>query len=105
MEDTTTRLARVAKGKAPVYLDERAIDNLYTIVITMAQENAVLRDRLDTVERLLDEQGTLARQSIEDYVPDTEAAAERDARNAAYIAKILRCLKGEREALDQEAAQ
>jgi len=103
MSNSTIKLARVAKGKVPTYLDERAIDNLYTIVITMLQENAVLRDRLDTVERLLDEQGTLPRQAIERYTPNDAAATERDARNAAYIAKVLRCLTGERESLEQVA--
>lgn len=101
MNDPGIKLARVAKGKTPVYLDERAIDNLYTIVITMLQENSVLRDRLDTLERLLEQQGTVSRQAIEQYTPDDAIAAERDERNAAYIAKVLRCLKGEREALER----
>lgn len=103
MSNSKIKLARVAKGKVPKYLDERAIDNLYTIVITMLQENAVLRDRLDTVERLLDEQGILSREAIERFVPDDATAAERDARNAAFIAKVLRCLTGERETLEQWA--
>jgi hypothetical protein len=100
VENHSIRLARVAKAKRPVYLDERAVDNLYSIVFTMMQENSVMRDRLDTVERLLDQHGVLARNDVETFVPDAAASAERQDRSAATVEKLLRCLQEDRLQFD-----
>jgi len=105
VESNHVRLARVAKGKRPSYLDERAVDNLYSIVFTMMQENAVLRDRLDTLERLLEQRGVLARSDVESFVPDAAASAEREGRNAATIEKLLRCLQEDRLQFDDSVRQ
>ena len=99
-ENQNVRLARVAKAKRPVYLDERAVDNLYSIVFTMMQENSVMRDRLDTLERLLEQRDVLAQDDVESFVPDASANAEREGRNAATIEKLLRCLQEDRLQFD-----
>jgi hypothetical protein len=104
-ETQSVHLARVAKAKRPVYLDERAVDNLYSIVFTMMQENAVMRDRLDTVERLLEERGVMARSDVESFVPDADANAEREGRNAATIEKLLRCLQEDRLQFDDSVRE
>ncbi|MEH6548846.1 MAG: hypothetical protein V7711_06210 [Pseudomonadales bacterium] len=104
MSDTETKvkLARVARGKRPAYLDDRAIDNLYAIVVTMMQENVVLRDRLDTLELLLERQGVVLQQQIETFVPDKEAADSREQRNRSYIEKLFRCLQDDRQQFDDK---
>jgi hypothetical protein len=105
VENHSIRLARVAKAKRPVYLDERAVDNLYSIVFTMMQENSVMRDRLDTVERLLDQHGVLARSDVETFVPDAVASAERQDRSAATVEKLLRCLQEDRLQFDDSVRE
>ena len=47
-----TKLPRVAKGKKPNYLNDGSIDNLMAMIMTLTQEISVLRDRIDTLERL-----------------------------------------------------
>ncbi len=42
---------RTAKGKKPQYFSDPAIDKLLSIVISMAGELSVTRERLDTVQR------------------------------------------------------
>ena len=42
-----------ANGKRPYFFDNPDIDRLIAIVLAMAGELAVARERLDTVERLL----------------------------------------------------
>ena len=49
-----TKLPRVAKGKKPNYLNDGPIDNLMAMIMTLTQEISVLRDRIDTLERILE---------------------------------------------------
>ena len=89
------RIARTAKGKRPQYFADPATDKLLAMVVTLMGELAVTRDRLDAVERLLDQHGLLARTAVEGYVPTESAAAEREARRAATTARVLRVLEAE----------
>jgi uncharacterized protein (UPF0335 family) len=50
----------------------------------------VLRTRLDTVERLLDEKGTISRDDIENFAPNREAGFERGALIREYILRVMR---------------
>lgn len=73
------------------------------IVMVLAQEVSVMRMRLDTVERLLEEKGTLTRADIEAFAPDKSQAAERGAWNQEFIARILRIVQQENEAIEAGA--
>ena len=68
-------------GKRPYFLDDPAVERVLAVTLAVAQEVAVLRERLDTVERLLEANGRngggLRREAIEAYVPDPTAANER----------------------------
>ena len=89
-----------AKGKRPEYFDEPALDRLYSTVFALAAEVSALRERQDTVERLLDAKGTVSREDIESYVPDREAGEERGLATRAYIARIMRGFQQEVEAME-----
>ncbi|MEQ8411756.1 MAG: hypothetical protein RIC51_09025 [Erythrobacter sp.] len=91
---------RKAKGRRPDYFDDPALDRLYSTVFALAAEVATLRERQDTVERLLDEKGTISREDIESYAPDREAAEERGLATKAYIARIMRGFQQEVEAME-----
>jgi hypothetical protein len=91
-----------AKGKRPEYFDEPALDRLYSVVFAMAAEVSTLRERQDTVERLLDAKGTISREDIEAYVPDREAGEERGLATRAYISRIMRGFQQEVEAMDAQ---
>ncbi|MEO0419129.1 MAG: hypothetical protein AAF249_09705 [Pseudomonadota bacterium] len=79
-----------AKGKRPEYFDEPAVDRLYSVVFAIAAELSALRERQDTVERLLDANGTISREDIESYKPDRQAVEERSLATRAYISRIMR---------------
>jgi len=91
-----------AKGKRPEYFEDPALDRLYSTVFAMAAEISTLRDRQDTLERLLDEKGTVSRDDIEAYEPDRAAAEERGLSTRAYIARIMRGFQQEVEAMEAE---
>ena len=79
-----------SKGKLPEFFDEPEDDRIYSILIALVGEVSVLRTRLDTVERLLDEKGTISRDDIENFAPDREAGFERGALIREYILRVMR---------------
>lgn len=103
-ESTTTasapvQIARVAKGKKPEYFSDPAIDKLLWMTMTLMEELSVTRDRLDTVERLLEGRKVLRRRDIESYLPRGKAELERSARRAAYVDRMMRAVHAELEEL------
>ena len=79
-----------AKGKRPEYFDEPEDERMLSILMAVVGEVSVLRERMDTVERLLDSKGTISRDDIESYVPDKQAAYERGAMIREYIYRVMR---------------
>ncbi len=98
--DWVALAAKRAKGKRPDYFDDPAIDRLYSLTLALAAEVSVLRERLDTVERLLDGTGVVRRFDIEGYEPDRAAGEERGLATRAYIARIMRGFSQEVEAME-----
>lgn len=96
--DWIARAGARAKGKRPEYLDF-ASERMLSILLAVVGEVSVLKERLDTVERLLDEKGTISRADIEGYQPDREAARERGLMTKEYIARVMRGLQQEMEAM------
>ena len=99
--DYIARAGAKAKGKRPAYFDDPANDRTLSIVMAIAGEVSVLRERLDTVERLLDAKGSISRADIEAYAPDRAAAGERGLLTKEYIARILRGVQQDMEALTE----
>ena len=91
-----------ASGKRPYFFADHDVDRLLTIVWAMAGELAVTRERLDTLERLLAEHRLLDRELIEAYHPDAVAAEERGRWQIEYIARLLRILQQEVEAMKSD---
>jgi hypothetical protein len=90
-------MAKKAKGKRPVYFDDPQIDKLLAIAIALAGEVSVLRERLDTLERLAQAKGLFSIEEIETYQPDDQVAKEREQWRADYIARVLRVVQEEVE--------
>jgi len=91
------RIARVARGKRPRYFSDPAIDKLHAMLMTVVGELSVVRERLDALERLLDQKGTVSRADLNAFVPDDRAEAERREQREAYIGRILRVVEMELE--------
>lgn len=102
MSDSVDWIARAgakAKGKRPAFFEDPAIDRALSIVLAIAGEVSVLRERLDTVERLLDSKGVVTRADIELYRPDRDAAYERGLAAKEYVARIMRGVQQDMEAM------
>ena len=100
--DWMERANAKAKGRRPQYFADPALDRMLSMLMAVVGEVSVLRERLDTVERLLEARGSIARADIEAYVPDRDAALERGNLTREYIARIMRGLQQEVEALSAE---
>jgi hypothetical protein len=97
--DWIARSGAKAKGKRPQYFEDPAIDRILSITMALVGEVSVLRERLDTVERLLDAKGTISRADIETYVPDRATGKERGLITKDYIARVMRGVQQDMEAL------
>lgn len=98
--DWIARSGARAKGRRPAFFDEPALDRLYSLTLALASELSATRERLDTVERLLEAGGTLRREEVEGYAPDRAAGEERAESTRAYIARIMRGFQQEVEAME-----
>ena len=88
------------KGKRPYFLKDPDVERVMAITMAVAQELAVMRERLDTVERLLESKG-ITQDDIENFQPTPEQADARGAWHQEYLARILRIYQQEIEALDK----
>lgn len=93
------KLKRKAKGERPYFFDDPNVDKVVAMVMGLAGEVAVMRDRLDTLERLLERSGALQRADIEQYRPDAQVVEERAAWREAFLGEVLRIIEIEVEAL------
>lgn len=88
-----------AKGKRPYFFADADVERVLSIAMSVAGELAVTRMRLDTLEELLVERGILAKEDINDFDPNAEQRRARGRWQAEYLARILRIVQQEREAL------
>ncbi|MDG2241928.1 MAG: hypothetical protein P8L66_00375 [Rhodospirillaceae bacterium] len=72
-------LPRVAKGPRPMMFEDEANDVLLSMNVSLLSELIVTRQRLDAVERLLDQKGILSQSDVNNFSPNEDAANQRDA--------------------------
>ncbi|WEK01177.1 MAG: hypothetical protein P0Y59_05670 [Candidatus Sphingomonas phytovorans] len=83
-------LPRSSKGKRPVFFDDPSIDQMMTFFFELMTEVAVARERIDTIERLLDRKDMISRADIEAYRADPAVEAERTVWRDAYFQRVMR---------------
>jgi hypothetical protein len=97
--DPVVMANRRALGKRPQFLDDPAVERVMSIAMAIAAELSVARERIDTLERLLAARGILTAADIEAFRPDPTAQAERHEWGRAYIARILRIVDQDVQAM------
>jgi hypothetical protein len=70
-----------------------------SIAMSVAAELAVARERIDTLERLLAQKGILSAADIEAYQPDAKAQSDRNDWGRNYIARVLRMVDQDVQAM------
>jgi hypothetical protein len=93
MTDAANRLPRKPKGKRARFYAEPGVDQLYGIVTALAAELWAARERIDTLERLLEDRGALPGGAVEGFTPDAEVAAHRQQEREAFIQRVFQVLE------------
>jgi polyhydroxyalkanoate synthesis regulator phasin len=97
--DPVEQAGRRAKGRRPQFFEDPAVERVMSIAMALAGELSVARERLDTLERVLVARGLIEADAIERFVPDAAAQAARHEMGRAYIARVVRLIDQDVQAL------
>ena len=71
------------------WLGDEMLDRMMNVIMGLAEELYVTRDRLRVMERVLESRGALDREEIDDWKPDEEQQDEILRDRDAFIQAIL----------------
>lgn len=80
-------------GENPIYLKDPVLDATVRMVVELAAQVWVERERRMTLESLLEAQGTLSRAAIESFKPDAAQAAAFKRERARFIEDVFKELR------------
>ncbi len=83
---------RVAKGRRPFFMENPESDQLLAMVTALVGEVSVLRDRLDTHERLAAAGKVATPEEIEAFRPDEAIEDQREASRVAMLQRVFRII-------------
>lgn len=85
--------------------EDKEVARLKAMMTAMLGEMTIMRERIDTIERVAEDRGAFARHEIEDYMPDAAANQERDALRVRMIGKVMRQLRIDAEIAASQASE
>ena len=91
-DESKNKSSTEIKGRNPHFFDDPNTDRLLTMVMELASEVSVLRDRLDTHERIAESKGLYTEAEVESFRPSDEAAAQRSAWRSRFLDRLLKGL-------------
>lgn len=87
-----TPLLGVEGPPRPKFLADTSSEKLWDVVLALSAELAATRSRLDTLERVLGERGSLPAGAIEAWQPSTDAGVARVHDMQAYTQRVFETL-------------
>ena len=84
---------RTAKGRRPFFFEDPNTDKLLSIVAALAGEVCVLRQRLDTHERIAEMRQMFKVEDIEAFSPDEHASDARARWREEFLQRVFRILE------------
>jgi hypothetical protein len=93
VDKTNIKLKRNAKGKRPDYLPDPTSEKILAMLMALAGEVSVMRDRMETIERLSEKNGVFSIEDIENYAPSGDEQIVRQKRRAEYLQRIFRTVQ------------
>lgn len=92
------------KGAPTFFFEEENVDRLFAMVTGLGAEVSALREKLDTVVRLLEAQQPVSRDSVAGFEPDPAASAQRDLERQLLVRTLLAPFQEAATALAERAA-
>ncbi len=83
------KVNRHAKGKRPSFYESKGEDQLMSMVMVLASELNVLRDRVDAQERVAKQHGIDLAAGIEKLELDEDALHEREAWRQGFMSRLF----------------
>lgn len=83
------QLERNARGKRPHFYEAPGMDEAMSMIMVLANELSVVRDRLDTVERVAAAKGVVLEDEIEAYEPDQAVLEARELRRQDFLTRLF----------------
>lgn len=83
-------IPKKVKGKPSVFFKDPAIDQVMTFLIELLTEVSVLRDRVDTLEHVLQQRDVIAADAIESHQHDEANEKRRAAERKALLERVMR---------------
>ena len=82
-------LERNARGKRPQFYAAPGLDEAMSMIMVLANELSVVRDRLDTVEKVAAAKGVMLDAEIEAFEPDQATLEARELRRQDFLARLF----------------
>ena len=83
------QLERNARGKRPQFYATPGLDEAMSMIMVLANELSVVRDRLDTVEKVAAAKGLVLDAEIEAFEPDQATLEARELRRQDFLARLF----------------
>jgi hypothetical protein len=83
------QLERNARGKRPQFYDTAGMDEAMSMIMVLANELMVVRDRLDTVEKVAAAKGVMLDSDIEAHEPDQATLEARELRRQDFLGRLF----------------
>lgn len=88
---------RVAKGRRPFFLETPESDKLLAMITALVGEVSILKDRVDTHERIAAAGKVATPEEIEAYTPDESVEDEREIARTAMLDRVFRIISATRD--------
>jgi len=98
----TVNMQKAARGKRPKYFDDEAIDRCLSMVMALAQEVWVMRERMAATETLLERGEYVTTQALDNYAPSREEALDISKRREVFLECVLRRVQQDVEGLQMQ---
>lgn len=95
-------LPRTIRGKRPGFFETPGVDDALSMILVLAQEFAVLRERFDSAERVAAKHGIDLAGEIEALPLDEELLRSREARRQEFYDRLFYLARQQRSELEQK---
>lgn len=89
MTEERPHVIRHARGKRPQFYDTDGLDQAMSMIMVLANEMSVLRDRLDSAERVAKASGLDLAAGIEALELNQQALEEREERRQDFLRRLF----------------
>ncbi len=87
--DAVKKVLATLPGPRPQFFQDPSMDQVIDMTVALAGEVAVLYERLDSLERLIEAAGIVKQSDLNTFQPDQHALAERMKWNEAYVLRVF----------------